>query len=114
MKYLLWSIAKFLYVEMSGNVENVEKYLLSEMLGCVIIQAKVLKCFPSSGCSRRGLFMTIVIIVLFLLLLAVFSLLLGVYIMTRKDLRRTRFKVKIPKIYEVEFETEVDEKHKKK
>ena len=55
-----------------------------------------------------------IVIVLFLLLLAVFSLLLCTYILTRKDLRRTRFKMKIPKIYEIEFETETDEKHKKK
>ena len=53
-------------------------------------------------------------VVLFLLLLTISSLLLGVYITTRKDLRRTRFKAKLLKIFEFEIEKENDEKHKRK
>jgi len=76
--------------------------------------------FPFFRAVRKeGIFMTItatgtIIVVLFLLLLAISSLLLGAYIMTRRDLRRTKFKIEIPKIYKLELETENDEKCKKK
>ena len=53
-------------------------------------------------------------IVLFLLSAIILSLLLCVYILKRKDLRKIRFKAKLLKIFEIDIEAEDHEKHKKK
>jgi len=53
-------------------------------------------------------------IALFLSMTIILSLLLCVYILKRKDLRKIRFKAKLLKIFEIDIEAEDHEKHKKK